>query len=234
MSQYLTLLGVAAQAAAGGTPAQAGASAGDDFSGTALASVATAAVATTTGWDAVVFCRNNNNVFGVPTDTAGNVYTAIPGATVGGIDAAYLATNITGNASNIVSCNFPGTTGQFVSANVVYTSGTAVTTPVDVVSTGSGTLPTATSSAFSTAQANEIVILWVQDSGLGGSPITQVIGPSAGFPSGASNMTTAAMGPTGTDWSGTFVFSTVQTSIAAGITAASGSAYNLIVVSLHN
>jgi hypothetical protein len=138
---------------------------GTDQTGSSVTSVATGAVATTTGWLAVVATRvsaNNTGTISAPTDTAGDTCTLITsslvtwGAGSGGHMELAQCLNITANASNVMTCHF--TTDSFDSCIVEYYSGALTSSALDAVTTGTGTASPVTSGTFSTVSSNEVIV----------------------------------------------------------------------------
>lgn len=156
-----------AAAGGGGSLTLVGVDAGTDQSGSNLTSVATAGIATTTGWGALVMTRAGNTAqtISAPTMTSGNTCTLVAGSKDGTTSAdetteiAYCA-SITGNAHNVVTCNFTST--AYDSCVVLYFTG--ITTGNDTSSClvdCSGTSPTGqmVSGPFTTTHATEL-LMW--------------------------------------------------------------------------
>ena len=95
------------------------------------------------------------------SDTAGNTYTSIDSNTTQDPHMRiYYAKNITGNASNAVTVTL-SVSATFFWIQALEYSGCDTTAPLDIHgnTTGTGTTDL-TTSAFTTTNANEVVILW--------------------------------------------------------------------------
>ena len=96
-------------------------------------------------------------------DTAGNTYTRHPSSKQdSGSDNTeiFYAKNITGNASNVVTATFSGSS-TFRRIMVDQISGADTSAPADQAGIGGGTSATATTSSFTTTQADEIIVAGV-------------------------------------------------------------------------
>jgi hypothetical protein len=172
------------------------------------------AMSNTTG-NLIVVCAcaiaTGNPIIGV-TDTAGNTYvplTAITQTTTG--LQYFYAKNITGNAANVVTVTWTITAG-FRAAYAWEISGADIVNPLDQQIGGTGTTGTsATSSAFTTTSANEIILAAVSTNvvnetfSAGGVYVLD----SAGYPAGATLMFNGAEH---------LITSTIQTGVTASMT----------------
>lgn len=192
-----------------------------DFAQSASGSIiflATAGVATTTGWVAVVGCQTGlgGTAMTVPTDTALNTYTAMATADQSTAAAGHLAlfqsTNITGNAANIVTCHFAAS--AFDGVVVLYLAGAATSSALDTqfTTTTPVTATTVTSDSFNTSGANEMVVAFSASSNGG---FTFTVG-SIGGSTATLNKTSAAAN-TGNVAGESLAFATAQTGITASI-----------------
>lgn len=145
--------------------AVSGTAIGEDLSGTLLTSLATSTTATTTGWIAIVYVMTSVSisVHTAPTDTAGNTYSSVQAEVS---DVAYgkmsmwKSVNITGNGANVVTGHFGSS--AFDAIAVVYVSAGATSSETDVTfATASGQFDPATSDAFTTTNANDMIIAGV-------------------------------------------------------------------------
>ena len=135
---------------------------GTNQTGSSVTSIASNAVATITGWLAIVVTRTANSVaINAPTDTAGNIYTAATAKTASEANdnslQVHYCENITGHASNVVTAHFAS--APYVSVVVAYVSGIATSSSLNVSDTESPAPEAAsiTSSPWSTVQGREIV-----------------------------------------------------------------------------
>lgn len=130
-----------------------------EVSGVAASSASAPAINAVTGNLIVVGTRGVNIT--AMSDTAGNTYTKIAyyaGAGSTNITFWY-AKNITGNASNIVTATFASSTGYY-NITVVQYSGIDQTSPLDVYDTAQGTGTSVTSGAFTTTNANDLILCY--------------------------------------------------------------------------
>jgi hypothetical protein len=154
---------------------------GSDYTGGAPSSLTAAATSLTTGNAIVVGARwfdptSTVSVVSV-TDTAGNTYAAGPAQLTSGSGeqlAIWFAMNMTGHASNIVSMNLSGTVQYWGIVHNQY-SGLATASAYDTTANATSGGGTMTSSAFTTAQADELLFALAQVANVG-----QTWSPTAG------------------------------------------------------
>lgn len=146
---------------------------GSDFSGASQSGLDAAAANHTTGNLLVVNMRPyaplGQTVTSV-TDTAGNTYSHVASASGSdfGVEDVWYAKNITGNAANVVRANFSAPV-SYVGINVCQYSGCDPTSPLDVTATGSSLAGSVTSGAFTTTQADELIVANAEVGGAFGS-----------------------------------------------------------------
>jgi hypothetical protein len=141
----------------------------DEVSGVAAGSASAPAINAVTGNFIVVGTRGVN-ITGV-ADTAGNTYTKIAyyaGAGSTNITFWY-AYNITGNASNIVTATFASNTGYYNIAVAQYSGIRTASDPLDVYDTAQATGTSVTSGAFTTTNANDLIICYAANNSIAGT-----------------------------------------------------------------
>ena len=200
---------------------------GTNQTGSSITSLASSAVATTTGWLAVVMIRvsANTRTISAPTDTANNIYTLLPNTLAGNDADCYLqlayCENITGNAANVVTAHF--SSGPYDSVLVLYFSGIAASSSLDASTNGAGNGTSVTSGTFSTGQADEVIVAGMSYGNNNATFSAGLIAGSTGtlgVTSGASNQ-----GDSGMEYR---IVSATQTNVTAAMTI--GASQNFLAI----
>ena len=122
--------------------------------------------AVTTGNSIFVITRTDDNPVTGVVDTAGNTYTLVGSENTYTYFSMWKACSVAGNASDVITITYAGSSTYRASLAVQY-SGIAAACQ-DQVATGSITLAaTVTSGAFTTTQADEVIVAGVQVSNIG-------------------------------------------------------------------
>lgn len=151
------------------------------------------------------------------TDTAGNTYTRISNLSGGGdTSELWYAKNTSGNGSNVVTVTFNGTYATWSGSTAQY-SGCDTSSPLDATASATANSTSVTSSSFTTAQADEVIV--------GASQISQVGGtwtPDTGY----TNRVTDSSGVTNIQDK---IVSTIQTTVTTKGTCGSGAPMHIHV-----
>jgi hypothetical protein len=134
-----------------------------DVTGSYFSSFAAPAASHTTGNCLAVFCTHTRNSvnYGV-TDSAGNTFTKMTTYSRNNYAEWFYAKNITGGASNVVTINFTSSNSDFPSIIVFQFSGVDTTAPADAdVGSGSFINSPVTTPSYTTAQADEVILVGV-------------------------------------------------------------------------
>lgn len=192
-----------------GTPAEK-----EDYSGTTSATCAHPAKAHTTGNLIVVGLRSITGI-GTPTvaDTAGNTYTLIDSDVSSSLAAfTWYAKNITGHATNVITITTGSGNFQFYGCEALEYSGLDTSSPLDATAVAKGVAVTATTvstAAFTTAQAAEVVVCHLTESGGGGT-----------FTAG-TGYTLQSVDSLNASGSEDQIFASIQTGVTASVTHSS-------------
>lgn len=119
----------------------------------------------------VVFCSHNGATAAASsvTDTAGNTYSALTSRANTVYGRIFYAKNTVGHAANVATCNLSAGAVARSVITMEY-SGIDTSTPFDVEASGQvGGNTTVTSGAFTTTQANEVVVAFVRSVGTQGT-----------------------------------------------------------------
>jgi hypothetical protein len=197
---------------------------GSDYTGGAPSSLTAAATSLTTGNAIIVGARwfdpgSSVTVTSV-TDTAGNTYSAGPAKFSSGSGEQliiWFALNVTGHASNVVSVNLSGTVQYWGVGHSQY-SGLATSSAYDTTANGSTSGSTLTSSAFTTAQTDELLFTFAQVANVG---TTWTAGSGYTIRVQDASQVTVVQDQ---------IVSSIQTGVTAGMTSSDGSSAKSILV----
>ena len=199
--------------------------------GDGTTTVAAGALNTTTGNLLYVFSRAGNSdcrgLSGAVTNTAGNTYILIAIFTSqwlsGGVcDGVWYAKNITGNVANVVSITW-STAQPFSTLSIQEWSGLDTSLPLDAVAvtqTNNVTNTVFTSGAFSTVQANEVIIAAAE-----WRATANTFTAGAGFTLPAAG--TDGLGISASEYK---IVSSIQSNVTAAMTATNNVVGGLVVV----
>lgn len=157
------------------------------------------------------------------TDTGGNTFArALNAPDSGNFDAAvevWYAQVTTGNASDVITVSWGASTVKYISLLAAQYSGIATASPLDTTA-GADTIPaqtTVTSSAFTTTQADELIVCGCANN-VGGGTWT----PSVGYTNRVSDSSTVVMLEDQ-------IVSAIQTGVTISVTYSVGSSMTMAV-----
>jgi hypothetical protein len=197
---------------------------GSDYTGGAPSSLTAAATSLTTGNDIIVGARWFNPGGGTTvvsvTDTAGNTYVPGPAKFDSGSGEQLVilgAFNVTGHASNVVSVNLSAGV-QYWGVLTRQYSGLAALSAYDATATDATFGTTLTSGAFTTAQADELIICLAQVANTG---TTWTAGSGYAIQVQDASQVTVFQDQ---------IVSSIQTGVTAALTSSDGSSSKSLLV----